>query len=161
MFSDPCFVLLVPIMLLVNIAVARICLVMANLVGLWDIPDKGTGWHSSMGDGANDKYGVPDPADIEMLKRIADAASTDNYIMNQKITQDTFRYKFMDHNRLWLVEKLPTVFTPRTLRRSRCRPSCRPTASPATKDRGRRGDSRSTDWGSTPPTRPATAAGPG
>jgi hypothetical protein len=118
-FADPCFVLLVPIMLLATIASARISLVIANIIGLWQIPDRGTGWHSSMGDGANDKFGVPDPADIETLKRIADAASTDNYIMNQKITQDTFRYKFMDHNRLWLVEQLPAVFTPRTLQRSR------------------------------------------
>jgi len=119
MFSDPAFAVLIVIMIVACIVIMRLSVLLANAVGLWQIPDKGTGWHSSLGDGANDKYGVPDPGDIDTLKRIAEMASPENYIMNQKITQETFRYKFMDFNRLWLIERLPTVFTPRTLRRSR------------------------------------------
>ena len=82
--------------------ICRVCLIVADMVGLWQIPDKGTGWHSTLGDGQDDKFGIPDPADIENLKRIAEMASPENYIMNQKLTQETFRYKFMDFNRLWL-----------------------------------------------------------
>jgi hypothetical protein len=118
-FSDPVTAFLVPICVVAMLIICRVCLIVADMVGLWQIPDKGTGWHSTLGDGQDDKFGIPDPADIENLKRIAEMASPENYIMNQKLTQETFRYKFMDFNRLWLVEKLPTVFTPRTLRRSR------------------------------------------
>ena len=39
--------------------------------------------------------------------------------MNQRITSETFRYKFLNYNRAWLVAQLPSILTPRTLRRSR------------------------------------------
>ena len=34
-------------------------------LGLWQLPDKGTGWHSNLGDGADGNFGVPDAAEIE------------------------------------------------------------------------------------------------
>jgi len=40
-------------------------------------------------------------------------------MMNQRITSETFRYKFMNYNRSWLIHQLPQLLTPRTLRRSR------------------------------------------
>ena len=43
----------------------------------------------------------------------------ESYLMNQRITSETFRHKFLDYNRPWLVAQLPNVLTPRTLRRSR------------------------------------------
>jgi len=118
-FGDPVLLILLPLLLVSCYAIQRLSLVVANVLGLWQLPDKGTGWHSNLGDGADGNFGVPDAAELENLKRIAAAASAEHYIMNQKITQDTFRYKFLDHNRLWLVDKLPMIFTPRTLRRSR------------------------------------------
>jgi len=118
-FGDPALPILLPLILVVCYVVQRFSLMLANAVGLWQLPDKGTGWHSNLGDGADANFGIPDAAEIENLKRIAAAASAEHYIMNQKITQDTFRYKFLDYNRLWLVDKLPQIFTPRTLRRSR------------------------------------------
>lgn len=39
--------------------------------------------------------------------------------MNQRITSETFRYKFLNYNRTWLINQLPQLLTPRTLRRSR------------------------------------------
>merc|ERR1711998_396030 len=36
-----------------------------------------------------------------------------------RITSETFRYKFMNYNRSWLIHQLPQLLTPRTLRRSR------------------------------------------
>lgn len=39
--------------------------------------------------------------------------------MNQKITSETFRFRFLRYNRPWLVNQLPAILTPRTLRRSR------------------------------------------
>ncbi|CAE7611611.1 unnamed protein product, partial [Symbiodinium microadriaticum] len=46
-------------------------------------------------------------------------ASHDAYLMNQRITSETFRYKFLNYNRAWLIQQLPQLLTPRTLRRSR------------------------------------------
>ena len=46
-------------------------------------------------------------------------ASHDAYLMNQRITSETFRYKFLNYNRAWLINQLPSILTPRTLRRSR------------------------------------------
>ena len=39
--------------------------------------------------------------------------------MNQRITSETFRFKFLNYNRAWLINQLPSILTPRTLRRSR------------------------------------------
>ena len=55
---------------------------------------------------------LPDWDDIK-------GASHDAYLMNQRITSDTFRFKFLNYNRAWLINQLPTLLTPRTLRRSR------------------------------------------
>jgi hypothetical protein len=41
------------------------------------------------------------------------------FVHGQRITSETFRYKFMNYNRAWLVQQLPSILTPRTLRRSR------------------------------------------
>lgn len=39
--------------------------------------------------------------------------------MNQRISSETFRYKFLNYNRTWLINQLPQLLTPRTMRRSR------------------------------------------
>ncbi len=44
---------------------------------------------------------------------------TTAYFMNHRITSETFRHKFLDYNRPWLIEKLPGILTPRTLRRAK------------------------------------------
>ena len=45
--------------------------------------------------------------------------SHQEYLMNQRITSETFRYKFLRYNRPWLIQMLPSILTPRTLRKSR------------------------------------------
>ena len=39
--------------------------------------------------------------------------------MNQRIVSETFRFKFLNYNRAWLISQLPNILTPRTMRRSR------------------------------------------
>jgi hypothetical protein len=41
------------------------------------------------------------------------------WIMNQRLATETFRFKFLDYNRAWLISVLPKILTPRTLARSR------------------------------------------
>ena len=43
----------------------------------------------------------------------------DLFEMSKRITSETFRHKFLEHNRTWLIEQLPTILTPRTMRKSR------------------------------------------
>jgi hypothetical protein len=33
--------------------------------------------------------------------------------------EDAFRFRFIDHNRNWLLSQLPNILTPRTVKRSR------------------------------------------
>lgn len=40
-------------------------------------------------------------------------------LTDQRITSETFRFKFLNYNRAWLINQLPNILTPRTLRRSR------------------------------------------
>lgn len=77
---------------------------------LWKIKHENTAWH---GQAAEDQeLDIPDWEEIKGL-------SHDAYLMNQRISSDTFRYKFLNYNRAWLVSQLPSVLTPRTMRRSR------------------------------------------
>ena len=39
--------------------------------------------------------------------------------MNKRISSETFRYKFLNYNRTWLIDQLPNILTPRTMRRSK------------------------------------------
>jgi len=63
----------------------------------------------------DDDMGAPRWDELDKIK----GASHEAYLMNQKITSETFRHKFLDYNRPWLVAQLPNILTPRTLRRSR------------------------------------------
>lgn len=76
---------------------------------MWKIKHENTAWHSSAED---DDIDVPDMDDIR-------GASHDAYLMNERITSETFRYKFLNYNRAWLVNQLPSMLTARTLKRSR------------------------------------------
>jgi hypothetical protein len=40
-------------------------------------------------------------------------------LLNAKLTSETFRHKFLQFNKPWLISQLPNILTPRTLRRSR------------------------------------------
>ena len=82
----------------------------AVLFKLWKIKHENTAWHGEKDD--EDEVDLPDWDDIK-------GASHDAYLMNQRITSDTFRFKFLNYNRAWLINQLPTLLTPRTLRRSR------------------------------------------
>ena len=77
---------------------------------MWKIKHENTAWHSNVDD--DNDFDIPDMDDLK-------GASHDAYLMNQRITSETFRYKFLNYNRSWLVNQLPSMLTPRTLKRSR------------------------------------------
>ena len=61
-------------------------------------------------------FSILRPFLTEMLRA---GGSHDAFMMNQRITSETFRFKFLNYNRAWLINQLPSILTPRTLRRSR------------------------------------------
>merc|ERR550514_2601785 len=92
--------------------VQRTALYCAWRFKFWKIKHENTAWHSTPED---EDDGVPRWDELEKIK----GASHEAYLMNQRITSETFRYKFLNYNRPWLVAQLPSILTPRTLRRSR------------------------------------------
>ncbi|CAM9251995.1 unnamed protein product, partial [Phaeothamnion confervicola] len=110
MWGDPAALLLVPFVLAAALVTAWLLLWLALKVNLWRIKHEHTAWHSNV-DG-DDDLDIPDMEDLK-------GASHDAFLMNQRITSDTFRYKFLNYNRTWLIGQLPSILTPRTLRRSR------------------------------------------
>jgi len=83
--------------------------------GIYKLKHEDTAWHSTLGGPEDDEFGIPRWDELDKIK----GASHEAYLMNQKITSETFRFRFLQYNRPWLVSQLPAILTPRTLRRSR------------------------------------------
>ena len=84
-------------------------------IGIYRLKHEDTAWHSTLGGPEDDEFGIPRWDELDKIK----GASHEAYLMNQKITSETFRFRFLRYNRPWLVNQLPAILTPRTLRRSR------------------------------------------
>merc|ERR1711990_1129473 len=112
MFGDEAMIPLVIFILALCYAIKRTGLFMAYTFKIWKIKHENTSWHHTPDE---DDDGVPRWDELEKIK----GASHEAYLMNQRITSETFRYKFLNYNRAWLVAQLPSILTPRTLRHSR------------------------------------------
>jgi hypothetical protein len=47
------------------------------------------------------------------------AIDYDQHYLNERMMQESFRHKFVHHNRAWLIDRLPEMLTPRTVRQNR------------------------------------------
>ncbi|DBA03616.1 TPA: hypothetical protein N0F65_006795 [Lagenidium giganteum] len=112
-FGDPASLILGAFVVTLAVFVRRFVLFLAVKFEFWKIKHENTAWLAPPED--DDEFGVPQWDELEKIK----GASHDAYLMNQRITSDTFRYKFLNYNRSWIVQQLPNVLTPRTLRRAR------------------------------------------
>ncbi|CAM9095227.1 unnamed protein product [Chrysoparadoxa australica] len=110
MWGDPALIYIVIFVVTLAHFVGKVLLFLAIKFNLWKIKHENTAWHSNVED--DDDFEIPDMEDLQ-------GASHDAYLMNQRITSETFRYKFLNYNRSWLINQLPSVLTQRTLRRSR------------------------------------------
>merc|ERR1712100_846497 len=77
---------------------------------VWKIKHENTAWHILQKE--EDELDIPGWEDLK-------GASHEAYLMNQRISSETFRFKFLNYNRTWLINQLPQLLTPRTMRRSR------------------------------------------
>ena len=109
-FGDPAMPVLTIGIFLLSAAVKQMLIWIGLLLNVWRIRHENTAWHADML--KLDETRLPDWDGIR-------GASHDVFEMNKRISNETFRYKFLDYNRSWLIEQLPNILTPRTLRRSR------------------------------------------
>ena len=79
-------------------------------IRLWKIKHENTAWLLQVQD--EDNFEIPNLDDIK-------GASHEAFSMNERIVSETFRFKFLNYNRSWLIAQLPSILTPRTMRRSR------------------------------------------
>merc|ERR1711998_588688 len=109
-FTDPGFVFIVAFIFLIYLILKWITLYAVVKLKIWKIKHENTAWHLIQKD--EDELDLPGWEEVK-------GASTEAFIMNQRITSETFRYKFLNYNRTWLINQLPQLLTPRTMRRSR------------------------------------------
>jgi len=113
--QDPLLIPLCLVLVFFNLLLGVVLYRLAGLVKLWVVRTEASIWHSAMGEGLDALYAIPG---AKLLKKEALTAA-ETAVMNQRISSETFRHKFLDFNRTWLVDRLPQLLTPRILRRSR------------------------------------------
>jgi hypothetical protein len=109
-FTDTAFATLTMFLVFSYIMLEWLTIKLAFHLKVWKIKHENTSWHILQKE--EDDLDIPDWEDLK-------GASHEAYLMNQRITSETFRYKFLNYNRTWLINQLPQLLTPRTMRRSR------------------------------------------
>lgn len=109
-FADWGMIYLVIYMSAIHVIYERAVIFIGWHLKVWKIKHENTEWHLKLAE--EDELDIPDWEDVK-------GASHEAYLMNQRITSETFRYKFLNYNRTWIINQLPQLLTPRTLRRSR------------------------------------------
>ena len=116
MFKDPCFLLLIGIVTGGCILVQNLSLFVADVTGVWKV----TGTRG-FGDNIVPETGDL-PFDINVFREGTDRDSSRREGLGGEfslddITSDSFRHKFLEHNRTWVLDQLSNMLTPRTAKR--------------------------------------------
>jgi hypothetical protein len=111
-FADPANLIILPFIIFCCIVVRWVCVFTAEKLRLWRLKHEDTAWYTKLD---ADEDTAPDWDELMKLQGM----SHQEYLMNQRITSETFRHKFLKYNRPWLIFMLPSILTPRTLRKSR------------------------------------------
>jgi hypothetical protein len=103
-FGDPIVLPLATSIVLFSVAVKMLLTLIASRFGLWSIKHEKKGWHSKI----LEREARPS---IERTEAIQDG--NQNTMVEQRITSESFRYKFLNYNRSWILSQLPELITPR------------------------------------------------
>ena len=109
LFGDPATPILLPFIIISSLITKKIMCFIGSWLNIWQIRHENTAWHIALKNGFE--------VENESLSSVH-GASHEAFVINQRITSETFRYKFLNYNRSWLIDQLPKILTPRTLRRS-------------------------------------------
>ena len=109
-FGDPAMSSIITIILLCSVVVKFALTRIAMFAGLWSIRYEKRRWHDQIRADGKPK-----------LEQWSHEQSTghDEYKLEERMTSDSFRYKFLRYNRSWIIEQLPNMLTPRVTQRSR------------------------------------------
>jgi hypothetical protein len=109
-FGDPAMIPIFAAVLFVSIVVQILMIWIGRLLGIWRVRTEKRNWHA--------KLQQEGDTNIEQL---GDMQTTghDLYQMELRITEETFRYKFLRYNRSWIINQLPDMLTPRITQISR------------------------------------------
>ena len=116
MFEDILFGLVVAVTLGLCVIARKVFLTLADIVGLWKISQ------AQMDDGMINEDDLP--TDFQSFDRAKDTdrdtegTGRGEFTMAD-LTTDTFRRKFLEHNRMWLIDQLAELLTPRTAKKFR------------------------------------------
>ena len=111
-FSDPAFIMILLFIFTIYVLMEHLLIYLSMRLGLWKTKHENTAWHLQQEEGDDDELDIPGWDEIR-------GASHEAFLLNQRITSETFRNKFLNYNRAWIINQLPNLLTPRTLRRSR------------------------------------------
>lgn len=110
LFGDPAMPIVMFIVILTTSLLKRVLISISLILGVWSIRHENTAWHANM-----EEVNTVQLPDWDGIR----SASHDAFEMNKRISSSAFRHKFMNYNRSWLIDQLPTILTPQTLRMSR------------------------------------------
>lgn len=110
LFGDPAMPFIIGLVILICFLVKQLALLAAWALNLWRIRHENTAWHVKVAE--EDTFRIPDWDGIR-------GASVDAFEMNKRISSESFRHKFLNYNKAWLIEQLPNILTPRTIQRSK------------------------------------------
>ena len=115
MFEDILFGLVVALILGLCMVTRRVALFIADIVGLWKIDSKMDDDMINEDDLPTDFQLFGDKLDTE---RDTEASERGEFTLAD-LTTDSFRRKFLEHNRMWLLDQFAELLTPRTAKKFR------------------------------------------
>ena len=122
-FADPGAALLVPACIAACAMLQWTSVLAGNSAGIWALRPNHTNGHQNPPTGGK-VAAVPVLAELE-AEAVASAAArrigsgVESARTAALAATDSFRFRFLDYNRPWLLERLPKVLSPRTVRRAR------------------------------------------
>ena len=111
LFGDPAMPLIIAFVAVTSILLKKLLLWTGLAIGLWRVRKDRRNWHLLF-------QQREEAANLLNAAALNGADDGIGYEMERRITNETFRHKFLDYNRSWLIEQLPSLLTPRTQRRS-------------------------------------------
>merc|ERR1711904_204373 len=91
--------------LLFNYATLRAYMWLIDKSGIYRLKHEDTAWHSTLGGPDDDEFGIPRWDELDKIK----GGSHEAYLMNQKITSETFRFRFLRYSRPYLIAQLTKI----------------------------------------------------
>lgn len=109
LFGDPAMIPILAYVIGCSAVVRILMIFVGQMFGVWRVRLRRRDWHAKM---------QVEHVEVEQL---GDGTATDHDLFQQqmRITDETFRYKFLRYNRSWIINQLPDMLTPRVTQKSR------------------------------------------